>query len=94
MTYHELIQKIALETNTEPALVRNILDETFQTIANYIVNGEEPAKVHIPAFGVFHSSVRSSRVVRNFKGEEVRLPATKTITFKPAKALKKQVMEV
>ncbi len=94
MTYHELIQKVSLETSSEPALVRNILDEAFQTIANHIINSDEHARVHIPMFGIFHSSIRSSRVVKNFQGKEMRLPAIKTIQFKPAKALKKQIMEV
>lgn len=93
MTYYELIQKVALETSSDPALVRNILDEAFRTIAN-IIHGDEHARVHIPMFGIFHSSIRSSRVVKNFQGKEMRLPAIKTIQFKPAKALKKQIMEV
>ncbi len=58
----------------------------FATIRDAAVKGEE---VSIPGFGKFKVQNKPARTARNPRtGESVAVPATRKLSFQPAKALK------
>lgn len=62
------------------------VEATLKAIENALVKGE---KVSFVGFGNFETAERAERTGRNPKtGEEILIPASKAVKFKPSSALK------
>lgn len=91
MTKQELITEVSINTEFSKKDVATIVENVFETITNTLKKGEG---VGIYAFGKFDIRERAERIGRNPKtGEEVTISASKSVGFKPAKALKDGVNE-
>ena len=68
-----------------------IVDEVFALISKSV---KKDKRFVYPGFGTFMLKKRAARVGRNPRtNAEVRIPVTKTITFKPAPNLKSQLQQ-
>ena len=66
--------------------VTSVVDAVFSTVAGAIT---KDGSFVIPGFGTFSVRKRAARSGRNPKtGETISIPESKTVGFKPAKALK------
>ena len=94
MTRKELAEKLAAEYGTTFKTIKdadNVLKCVFYLIGAELVTGRE---VLIDKFGAFKVAERSERRGRNPRtGEEITIPAHKTITFSAYKPLKAAVNE-
>lgn len=89
MTKPELIDKLADEAGTTKAQAERHLTAICRIISGALVNGDSVA---IPDLGKFEVKDRAERKGRNpSTGESVIIPASKAVTFKPAKMLKDAV---
>lgn len=89
MNKTDLVDVIADSTDLSKSqaseVVNNILDEV--TVA--LSKGD---RVALPGLGSFSLSERSARTGRNPQtGKEIQIPASKSVRFSPASALKKAV---
>ena len=97
MTKMELIDAIAEETDQYKKDVKEIVDNAFDTIMEYL--GEEAGKVEddrenvqIIGFGTFEVSERAERKGRNPQtGEEITIPERKVPVFRVGKTFKDSV---
>ena len=88
MTKRDLVKAIAETTGFTQKDVLTVVDGVFETIASTVKNDE----VSITGFGKFVTSERSERMMRNpATGEQVKVPAKKSIKFKPAKSFKDSI---
>lgn len=90
MTKAELLDAIA-KANAEMTKkqVNMVVDAVFMTIAGAIKKDGEFA---YPGFGSFKVRKRKARTGRNPQtGEELKIKASKTVGFKPAKAFKDEL---
>ena len=90
MTKAELINAI-LKTKGMPELTKKatgeIVDAVFENLAKAI---RTEKRFVFPGFGTFTVRRRKARKGRNPRtGQEIKIAATKTVTFKPAPQLKK-----
>ena len=90
MTKAELINAI-LKTKGLPELTKKatgeIVDAVFANLAKAI---KKEKRFVFPGFGTFTVRRRKARKGRNPRtGQEIKIAATKTVTFKPAPQLKK-----
>ena len=88
----ELIQSIANTFgDTLPKKVTNELLTTFlATIEEQVVAGN---KARIDKLGILYAKDRAARKARNPQtGEEISLPASKKVSFRPSKSLKEQLI--
>ncbi len=90
MTKAELINAV-LKTKGLPDLSKRatgeIVDAVFVNLAKAI---KKERRFVYPGFGTFTVRKRKARKGRNPRtGEEIKIDATKTVTFKPAPQLKK-----
>lgn len=89
MTKAELISAISKGADITKKEADAALKATIQVISDALKKGE---RVAIPGFGVFTVRTRAERKGRNPKtGEEIKIPAKKVVTFKPAKDLRESV---
>jgi DNA-binding protein HU-beta len=89
MTKQELAQKVADDTGIPQSQAKEVVDATFQAIADELAGGGEVA---VSGFGKFSVSERSAREGRNpATGETIQISASKGARFAPASALKKQL---
>lgn len=87
MTKAELLDAIA-KKNPEltKKQVSEVVDSVFDTIGNTI---KKQGKFSYAGFGAFELRKRKARTGRNPQtGEQIKIKASKTVGFKPAKALK------
>ena len=87
MTKAELLEAIA---NGNPELtkkqVTSVVESVFSTMTTAI---KKQKKFSYPGFGSFEVRTRKARMGRNPQtGETMKIKASKTVGFKPAKALK------
>lgn len=92
MTKSQLID--AIHANAGEGLSRKavgeIVDATFDGIVTSLKSGTD--KFQIPGFGTFQVKERKARVGRNPRtGEELKIPASKAVTFKVAAGLKREL---
>lgn len=92
MTKAELISAV-LKTKGLPELSKRatseIVDAVFHTMAKAI---QVEQRFVFPKFGTFSVRKRKARKGRNPRtGEEIKIAATHTVTFKPAPQLKKSL---
>jgi len=86
MTKAELISQIAGKTGLTKKAVEEVLDETFAQIKKAV---KKEKRFAYPDFGTFTVKKRKARKGRNPQtGEEIKIPASKTVGFKPAPSFK------
>lgn len=89
MNKPELIARLAEDAGITKAQAERDLAAICCIINNALVNGDSVA---IPDLGKFEVKDRAERKGRNpSTGESVIIPASKAVTFKPAKMLKDAV---
>jgi DNA-binding protein HU-beta len=87
MSKAELLDTIA-KANGEltKKQVTQVVDAVFETIGNAV---KKDGQFAYPGFGTFKVRKRKARQGRNPQtGESIKIKASKTVGFKPAKALK------
>lgn len=89
MTKQELIDILATETGTSKAQA----NRTFETIfANIVGALDKKGRFVVPGFGTFKVRTRKARQSYNPTTKAMMtLPAGKTVAFRPAPSLKKEV---
>ena len=90
MTKAELLETIS-KKNPEltKKQVAGIVDQVFATMATNI---KRQGRAGYPGFGSFELRRRKARKGRNPQtGESIKIKASKTVGFKPAKALKERL---
>lgn len=89
MTKAELVSAIAKGADISKKEADAALKAAIQAVSDALKKGE---RVAIPGFGIFTVRTRAERKGRNPKtGEEIKIPAKKVVTFKPAKDLRESV---
>lgn len=89
MNKAELTQVIAGKMNCTHKNAAEFLGALVETISDALAKGNDVALV---GFGTLSVADRAARNGRDFKtGKIVTIPATKSIKFKPGKALKEAV---
>ena len=86
-TKKELIDSITKRTGVKKSDAELVLNATLAEIERSLLLAGLPVILH--GFGTFDLKKREARTGRNPRtGEPVEIAASKTVTFKPAKALK------
>jgi nucleoid DNA-binding protein len=82
----ELVAEIAEKFDVTKVKAGEILDFAFD---NIVKKAKKGARVSLHGFGTFGVRKRAARKGRNPKtGEEIKVKASKTLGFKPAKGVK------
>jgi DNA-binding protein HU-beta len=85
----DIISKIVEATNLKRAEADEAITSFLDTVKEGLKNGE---KITIIGFGSFSVVERKARMGRNPQtGEEIEIPAKKTVKFNPAVKLKEEV---
>jgi len=85
-TAAEIAEKIATDQSMTKAQAKSIVDGVFKAIAAAAAAGAETS---IPGFGKFKVKATPERDGRKpSTGEKIKIPASKKLTFAPAKAIK------
>ena len=83
----ELVKVVSDITGTSETSTKAVIDTLFSTIAAVIVKGED---VSVRGYGRFSAGYWAPRVGRNPRtGELMEIPASRKITFKAGKRMKK-----
>jgi DNA-binding protein HU-beta len=86
MTKQKICVKIAEATGLSQSEAKKSLDATLGTIEDSLTRDE---KVTFIGFGSFSTATRKARKGRNPRtGEEIDIPASKTVKFAPGRNLK------
>jgi DNA-binding protein HU-beta len=89
MSKKDLIENLTAKTTLTKAQIKQVVDETFDFIADTISNGK---KFQIIGFGTFHIRKRSGRTGTNPRtGEKIRIEAKTVPVFTPGKKLNQTV---
>jgi DNA-binding protein HU-beta len=90
MTKAELIDTIANSKNMPEGLTKKAVTTVFETAFEEIRKSvKKEGKLTVPGFGTFTKKKRAAREGRNPQtGESIKIKASVTMTFKPAKDLK------
>lgn len=90
ITKENLITKVSEKTNQPKDVVRAVIQQTFDSICEYL---EEGNRLELRRFGVFSVKERRPRVGRNPNSPQkaIQIPASKVAVFKASVILKKQV---
>ena len=79
------VKEVAKQTGFTQKDVQAVVDAGLDVIKNTVTSEE----VSFVGFGKFVSTEKSERVMRNPRtGEQVKVPAKKSVRFKPAKLFK------
>ena len=86
----QLIAAVADKFTQLPKKVtKEVIADFLATVESEVSNGR---KLRIDKVGILQVKERAARMGRNPQtGEEIRIPASKKIAFRPAKSLKEQV---
>lgn len=85
----DLIAAVADATNESKARAGEMVDAVFAAIEGALKNKQE---VRLVGFGSFATAVRKATKGRNPRtGEEIDIPASASVRFKPGKSLKDAV---
>jgi DNA-binding protein HU-beta len=92
MTKEELVRQIRLGT-TKVALTQAAANEIVNLVFNTVTAAiHQEQSFRFPGFGTFTLRSRAARKGRNPQtGEALRIKASKTVTFRPATALKRAI---
>ncbi|MEP3264635.1 MAG: HU family DNA-binding protein [Hyphomicrobiales bacterium] len=86
MNKNELIAAVAEKTNTTKGASGEVVEATFEAIANALKSGDD---VKILGFGNFSVTQRAATTGRNPRtGESIQIKASKSPKFKAGKGLK------
>ncbi len=86
MTKAELVEVVASQTRLTKKSAAEIIDVVFDNIGKAV---KADSRFAYPGFGTWSLRSRKARKIRNPQtGEPMKLKATKTIGFRPAKELK------
>jgi DNA-binding protein HU-beta len=89
MTKAELIANVASETGLTKREAEKAVVAVFDSITAALTEGD---KIQLIGFGTFEVKERAARTGRNPKtGEEIKIAASKTPSFKAGKGLKDAV---
>ncbi|MCD8047127.1 MAG: HU family DNA-binding protein [Clostridiales bacterium] len=89
MNKTELIQQTAAQTGLSRKDTETALNAALNLMTNALSQGE---KVQLVGFGTFETRERPPHTARNPKTtEQVEVGATRTVSFRPGKALKGSV---
>lgn len=90
MTKAELLETIGGKNpDLSKKQVASLVDAVFEAVSGAI---RSEGKVSYPGFGSFELRTLKERTGRNPQtGEAIQIAASKTVRFKPAKALKEQL---
>ncbi|MCM8774124.1 MAG: integration host factor subunit beta [Candidatus Omnitrophica bacterium] len=89
MTKRDIVVKIKERTGIKQAIVKEVLQEVFNTIFEFLKDGK---RVEIRNFGVFKVKKRGPKVGRNIKtGETIPLPEKNIVVFKPGLEMKEEI---
>ncbi len=89
MNKAELIAALAQKAELSKKDAEKALGAFVGVVTEALKNGD---KVQLVGFGTFESKVRPARTARNPRtGEEIKIEATKTASFKVGKALKDSI---
>ena len=91
MNKTELVAAVAEQTGASKKDSEKLVSAVFETITNALVAGD---KVALVGFGAFEVKERPARTGRNPRTKEtIEIPASRSATFKPGKALKDAVIK-
>ncbi len=91
MEKFNLVDQVAQELNLTKKEANSVIQTIFAAVEEGLVSGET---IRVNGFGSFQVKTRAERKGVNPKtGEEIVIPETKAVTFKPAVALKTFVNE-
>ena len=86
MTKAELVEAVASQTRMTKKAATEVLDVVFNTIGKAV---KKDQRFSYPGFGTWSIRTRKARKIRNPQTNEMmKLKATKTIGFRPARELK------
>ena len=93
MTKAELIDRVVKKlpktTDASKKITSQVIDLAFGEISLAI---KKEKRFSYPGFGTFNVKARKARKGRNPQtGEEIKIKASKTVSFKPAPQLKKKI---
>ncbi len=89
MNKNDLIAAVADGTDLSRIKAGEVVEAVFTTITDALKKKEE---VRLVGFGTFASAVRKASTGRNPRtGEEMDIPESTTVRFKPGKGLKDSV---
>ena len=89
MTKADLIVKIAEESGLTKVNAERALNAFTKSVENVLV---KEGKLTLTGFGTFQVEERKQRTGRNPRtGEEITIPASKVVKFRPGKLLKESV---
>lgn len=91
MNKSNLVDVVAAKTEMKKKDAEAAVEAVFQAIAEELADG---GKVLIAGFGSFKVKERAARVGLNPKTlKKIEIPATRTATFTPGKALKDELVK-
>ena len=89
MNKSELINAVAKSADMSRKDAEKAVTAAVDAMVAALKNGE---KVQIVGFGGFEVKERAARAARNPRtGEEIQIDASRSVSFKPGKALKDQI---
>ncbi|MEW6747626.1 MAG: HU family DNA-binding protein [Planctomycetota bacterium] len=89
MNKAELIQEVGNSSGLNPAAAERAVNAVLESIQ---VGLQRDSLVQLVGFGTFQVKSRAARTGRNpSTGEPLQIPATKTVIFRPGKALKESL---
>lgn len=89
MNKADLISKIAKNSSLTKSASEKALNACLESIQESLSNGD---KLTLTGFGTFSVEERKARKGRHPQtGEEISIPASKVVKFRPGKDLKKKV---
>ncbi|MDR0870374.1 MAG: integration host factor subunit beta [Planctomycetaceae bacterium] len=92
MTKKDIVRSIAEKLELTQSRTRDIVQRTFDTVIETIV---EDGRIELRNFGVFDVKYRPERKARNPKtGQEITVAEKYVIVFKPGKAMERKVNEL
>lgn len=92
MTKKEIVRQISEETGITQLMVKEIVQRTFDSIVETLVEEE---RIELRNFGVFEVKRRARRKARNPRtGDTVMVDEKYVVTFKPGKEMEARVQEL
>jgi len=89
MTKAELVEAVASQSQVTKKAASEILEVVFNNIGKAV---RDETRFSYPGFGTWSLRTRKARKIRNPQTNEImKLKASKTIGFRPAKELKHQL---
>lgn len=86
MTKAELVEAVAAQSKLTKKAAAQVLDVVFSNIGKAV---KKDSRFSYPGFGTWSIRTRKARKIRNPQTNEImKLKASKTIGFRPAKELK------